>query len=1309
MYYKILGSGLGCQSSNIKTGCEKCQGEQQNSGWVISKFSEYQNFQNQNIEVCQNPQLDSQFSKDIFCLIFDYQDQYNCIKCKDGFYINKNGFYNETASRFQDICSSYIQGEICLDADSFENCLICKYGYGLYLDENGNQKYTETKLPIQDQITACEDGYVDKTTGKCTAHCGLGRYGKMQFDSRGLIEASSCEICDDMCFECASQGECLSCKKGFYLYTGSSLKSTGKCLQKSGFLNLTLFVDSTNQQYSEEDLTGQTISDPFLSLQSAFIKAYEYGAPFESAEIKILLISGKTHSMIRYDNNHLLPKAYDQNSQSTKIIIDTTSGSQVTVLYKMRDQFKFLVGGGLEIRNIAFNAFDSIFDPRQGFDLSLLENQDYQCLKDHFLRCCRKTLDQSTGYTTVTGQSFCQQYVPIFMYDFNTLIELNDFGGYIEISRSLFDNMNSCGAIIRNKRFDQVYDKLIKNSDFLNYDLIQSIEYEKSKLPQQTPFDKVCGNSSQFIYKKCFEIVLSNSYVQYSNKLSNFSEFPLWVNPFLKMKNFGLIFDLDNFQARGPQFIDVYKNINLGNCQGYMFKYNQFQQQIGIQGSSGGSIYLECVNYQQVDDEPNGQIHLPQITFEQLRDLDSQDQFESVVFDGNSFSQNSASSGLGVLNVINFPRIKIINSIFFQNYDAFREIIANTAQYLYYPDELVDLICGEKFLDIYQNATYDERKLASSIIHIERSNRVYIQNIQVNTNMIIEPKFSNERACFFYFKDISESAQIISLQEDVFQGSYIAYFISYESFQDQDFSLWPLPGTKLRILQLVTSVKDMEIFILRIENWQIREIKFNQGEILSNQNYIGLSNTLSLNIKNSEFVDIQGVDEEHYFVELYSVLNLIDIQANNSLNINLNLANSTFNLIKLYNGYGGLLSIQQSNNNINSTNRGGLFKINAKESIKINLMDNVVISDFVVDNYGGVFFLQSKQVEIILDNVNIMNIKAKGVDNQIIGIELNAIYSIGQNNILMRNNKFQCSSGGNINEQFFNAKQFHLNSEDLEIINVRINNSLSLQDGGAFYIDSPKIALNFTNFEANQTISIQGNGGLMNILNAASLTANGLKLLDSFSSQKGHFIYCEAYTMNNIQSYQGGAIHIIGGHFECIGSNFSNNSAYNGGAMYFYKTSSIKLFQIFINQVYAFENGAAINIYNPLGNTKIRNCTIQDGYGKLFTGGIYYVDDQENEALQISTGSSSRRLEYDKQGKNQIIQEVNRELNIQNTPTFLLLELENVIFSELKGDSASVLYVQAKQTIVEINSCSMDKVNKYQFCIQVKFFICKSS
>ncbi|CDW82469.1 UNKNOWN [Stylonychia lemnae] len=232
-----------------------------------------------------------------------------------------------------------------------------------------------------------------------------------------------------------------------------------------------------------------------------------------------------------------------------------------------------------------------------------------------------------------------------------------------------------------------------------------------------------------------------------------------------------------------------------------------------------------------------------------------------------------------------------------------------------------------------------------------------------------------------------------------------------------------------------------------------------------------------------------------------------------------------------------------------------------------------------------------------------------------------------------------------------------------------------------------------------------GNGGFMNIQKAASLTANGLKLLDSFSSQKGHFIFCEvagiilqvfessfiqqkyldkeqypiqlelsysysgimlknAYRslfqncifQNNIQSQQGGAIQIIGGNFECNGCNFYNNSALNGGAMFLQETDSITLFQVLFNQVYAQEQGGAINIYLPQGNTKISNSTIYEGYGAGYTGGIYY--ETEVDGIQIEGG----------------------------------VVLDNVIFREVKGGVASVLFVRAKKTVVKITSCQMDQV-----------------
>ena len=42
------------------------------------------------------------------------------------------------------------------------------------------------------------------------------------------------------------------------------------------------------------------------------------------------------------------------------------------------------------------------------------------------------------------------------LFEYNSLIELNSVGGYVVISKSKFDRLSSCGAIIRN--FKATYD-----------------------------------------------------------------------------------------------------------------------------------------------------------------------------------------------------------------------------------------------------------------------------------------------------------------------------------------------------------------------------------------------------------------------------------------------------------------------------------------------------------------------------------------------------------------------------------------------------------------------------------------------------------------------------------------------------------------------------------------------------------------------------------------------------------------------------------------------------------------------------------
>ena len=44
-------------------------------------------------------------------------------------------------------------------------------------------------------------------------------------------------------------------------------------------------------------------------------------------------------------------------------------------------------------------------------------------------------------------------YFANFIYEFNSFIKVGDFGGFIFVSNSIFENFNTCGAFIRNKRY----------------------------------------------------------------------------------------------------------------------------------------------------------------------------------------------------------------------------------------------------------------------------------------------------------------------------------------------------------------------------------------------------------------------------------------------------------------------------------------------------------------------------------------------------------------------------------------------------------------------------------------------------------------------------------------------------------------------------------------------------------------------------------------------------------------------------------------------------------------------------------------
>jgi hypothetical protein len=64
----------------------------------------------------------------------------------------------------------------------------------------------------------------------------------------------------------------------------------------------------------------------------------------------IITLKTGTHAMIRSNDGFYMPNRYDDWSQNVKLTIRSEDPSNpVTIRYKLRDSFKFLVGGGLTI------------------------------------------------------------------------------------------------------------------------------------------------------------------------------------------------------------------------------------------------------------------------------------------------------------------------------------------------------------------------------------------------------------------------------------------------------------------------------------------------------------------------------------------------------------------------------------------------------------------------------------------------------------------------------------------------------------------------------------------------------------------------------------------------------------------------------------------------------------------------------------------------------------------------------------------------------------------------------------------------
>ncbi|CDW87527.1 UNKNOWN [Stylonychia lemnae] len=527
------------------------------------------------------------------CYIYEYGNQYNCALYRDG--------------------------NTCLIPTDYDYCNICQYGYGINdknsyntcQDCNQNNGYDEDIVNCkfrsngqENGILACRDGYVDQD--KCIHNCQAGKYGVAIYNFRARIQSSNCAVCDSSCYECGgpSATQCKSCPKGYYLQLTSRSTQMGTCvLKQQGFAQYTIYVNPVTQQNTKSsDLIQGTQADSFNSIQDAINYAYEIGANITSAEVTILLKDG-LHAMVRYKPvDKYMPLKLDKYSASTEMILKPVSITTLSVYYKLRDSFSFNVGASLTIQNIKFDAIDSSVDLVS--DLS----SSYYCSQNTLINCCsvdesgllqggkscyfvRKPqnfihndldLRNAMGHLALISQNsifikiHCSHRHQIqlskytsylyfyliqnvifknFIYEYNSLIGLNEYGGHVKIMNVTFDNMNSCGAIVRNK-FAYVSPD-IEITDFQTaYKSRSSTQQSKSfaeyfsGITNLNIYDGNCSRAkASWSENPCFSILIQDSIFTNFGKMKVTSTYPISVDPTYKLKYQGLILDFEEFNG----------------------------------------------------------------------------------------------------------------------------------------------------------------------------------------------------------------------------------------------------------------------------------------------------------------------------------------------------------------------------------------------------------------------------------------------------------------------------------------------------------------------------------------------------------------------------------------------------------------------------------------------------------------------------------------------------------------------------------------------------------------------------------------
>eukprot|EP00347_Sterkiella_histriomuscorum_P008702 403344080 len=591
-----------CSSCNFQYGCESCQGESQNKGWVSAQTLDTSISFSSTFKQCKSRFSFTTYATTNLCtqskvhaLGYTY-----CTQCRDGYYLKSGVLYDLTYKVYLPACQAYTGSGQCMEPSSVTTCEICQYNYdeitvlGSLVCGNCQTINTfypdavrcnQTIINVPSVIRACRDGYINNATGQCVSKCPVGQYGLAIFNRRGTVESTFCAACNATCYECNNgSGECSSCKKGYFLDTGSTRrKSTGTCKIKStSQLTTNIYVNAYDMPQNNnpvDTITGTSLTNSFNTISDAIRKAQESAAQYEVFQAKIFLKPG-THAMLRNSNTpQYMPRYYDQYSAGLILILDSQDGSQITVQYKMKDDWTFKVGRSLTVNNIIFDAIDSIITPKtdttgclsQGPNCCSIDLVNWQIVPQDVCYFREKPTEECVAVTSGGGLFTFEQHPLMiltstptltlnncvfknFMYEFNSFIDMNDLGGEVKIQNTVFSHFNTCGAIVRNKKaifsrtdlplnsFPNVYQTRVNNYQGQLY------QTSLNELGSFNPYTS-CSKDLSISTNTCFGVNINGSRFEHFGSFKEATSAPVWVNPQYKLSYYGQILDLDQFKG----------------------------------------------------------------------------------------------------------------------------------------------------------------------------------------------------------------------------------------------------------------------------------------------------------------------------------------------------------------------------------------------------------------------------------------------------------------------------------------------------------------------------------------------------------------------------------------------------------------------------------------------------------------------------------------------------------------------------------------------------------------------------------------